>query len=257
MNNINNIKKKIYAQFIKEKVVYIPEGDELKDKVVLITGATGGVGHAVTEVLYKKGATIAMMCRHPDKQKELFGSYDQKRTLLLTGDVNKPNDCKNAVEKTVNKFHKIDAVINCAGVMIFKALEEINEEEWEKLFNTNVKGIFHMSKAVIPYMKKQKDGLIVNVGSKISHNTNVTEKKVLYTTSKYAVEGFSLSLNNELRKYGIKVSCIMPGTINTFPSLQSHTYLPAHRIGQIIAYMIMLDDVHFEGIIFKSKYQNL
>ena len=114
-----------------------------------------------------------------------------------------------------------------------------------------------MVKAVTPFMKKQKSGLIVNLGSKISHNTNVLPNRVLYTTSKYAIEGFSLALSKELKTFGIRVTCLMPGTIRNFFTIIPKYFLSCQDVGAIILMLIKFKNIDFESLIIKSKFQNL
>ncbi len=114
-----------------------------------------------------------------------------------------------------------------------------------------------MMKYVLPEMKKKKDGFVINIGSKISRNTSVKANKVLYATSKYAIEGMSLALNNELKEFGIRVTCLMPGTANTFLSLSANDFLSPYRIGEVVAMLIKLKDIDFENLVIKSKRQIL
>jgi len=106
-------------------------------------------------------------------------------------------------------------------------------------------------------MKKQKSGTIINIGSKISRNSKVEAKKTLYTLTKYAVEGFSFALNRELRPFGIRVVCLMPGTVNTFFSRKYKDFMSTYDVAEIVNFIIKMDQVDFESVVFKSKRQDI
>ncbi len=228
----------------------------IKNEVVIITGASRGIGKALAEVLYKNGARLVLIARGGFSQAN-SQEFDSKRVLLIKADITRQVDIKGVIRKTLKKFEKVDVLINNAGQFIDRPLEKTSAEEYESVIATNIKGTFLMAKAVIPYMKKQRDGLIVNVGSKISRNTNVSPNKVLYATSKYAVEGFSFALNKELKPFGIRVTCLMPGTVNTFASLKSRQYLSPYDVAELILMIIKFKNIDFESIVFKSKAQNI
>lgn len=219
-------------------------------EVIIITGASRGVGQAVARILAGQGMSLVLVARHIENS-------ITNQTLSISADITKESDCKKVIDTALQKFGRIDALINNAGVFLDKPLDKISESEYKTLMDTNVFGTFLMSKAVIPQMKKQKSGLILNMGSKISHNSNVSPNKVLYATSKYAIEGFSNSLAKELQPFGIRVTCLMPATINTFFSLRSRNFLSTDRIGEIISLVIRLKEVEFESILFKSIKQNI
>ena len=105
-------------------------------------------------------------------------------------------------------------------------------------------------------MKRKKRGCIVNIGSKISRNTLVGANKTLYATTKYAIEGFSFALNRELKLCGIRVACLMPGTVNTFPSLAAKNYLSPYQVAEMIVLIIRSESIDFESVVFKSWRQD-
>jgi gluconate 5-dehydrogenase len=231
--------------------------NDLTGKHVIITGASKGLGKSVASYLYSQGASLTLLSRHlPELEKE-FGGLDQKRILLLETDITEEKNIEVAVKQSIAKFSTIDVLINNAGVFTDKPIDKISGVDFDRLMNTNVKGMFLMSKTIVPLMKKQHKGYIVNVGSKISHNTNVSANKTLYAVSKYSVEGFSLALNNELKPFGIRVTCIMPGTLKTFFSFKSSKYLKPEKVAQILHFMISQEDVDFESIVFKSIKQQI
>lgn len=251
---INQLKNFIFS-LLNRQTINLVSDQSLKDQVILISGASRGIGKAVAKVLYEQGAKLVLFSRNFKELKEAFADFDNNKIMLLKADVSSDKDIANVVENTIEKFGKIDTLINNAGFFKGDYIENISEEDWDKLISINIKGVFLMTKAVIPVMKNQKSGLIINMGSRISHNTNIQPKKVLYATTKSAVEGFSKALENELKPWGIRVTCLMPGTVNTFRSLQPQKYLSPYTIGQIISTIIRLEDVDFESIVLKSKYE--
>ena len=252
---VNKIKKLIKGFFMETNLVS-PSSQNLNKYVVFITGGTKGIGKGIAKVLLREGAQLAILARNT---KEIEDELENNENVLLCdGDISSVEQVNDAVKKALERFGKIDVLINNAGTFITeKFLEEITESEFDKILSTNVKGMFIVTKAVLPIMKKQKEGLIINIGSKISHNTNVTPKKVLYTSTKYAVEGFSLALRKELKQFGIRVTCLMPGTTNTFISLKSKEYMSPLSLGFVVEMLIKSENLDFESIIVKSKNQNL
>lgn len=253
---INLVKDIIYNLIYHPKIV-INSNNSLSGKVIIITGASKGIGKATAEVLEKSGANMVLFSRNINELKNSLPKSNPNNKLIMQADVTQGEDCKKVVKETIKKFGKVDVLINNAGVFKGRYIEKLSLKEWEDTFAVNITGAFLMSKEVIPYMKKANNGLIINIGSKISHNANVDPQKVLYATTKYAVEGLSLSLSKELRPFGIRVSCLMPGTVNTFRSLSPRKFLSPYDVGQVISMIIGLDDVDFESIIIKSKLQSI
>jgi NAD(P)-dependent dehydrogenase (short-subunit alcohol dehydrogenase family) len=245
---VNKIKKYISSFFI-EPTVISPFSKDLSSYVVVITGGSRGIGKAIIEVLARGGAQVIVLSR--------TATTNTDTTHSMAVDITDAQQVDTAMKNILQTYRKIDVLINNAGVFLDKNLEDVSEQEFTQMMDTNVKGMFLTAKAVIPHMKKRKQGLIINIGSKISHNTNVAPKKVLYATSKYAVEGFSLALSKELKSFGIRVTCLMPGTVNTFVSLKSKEYMSPFSLGFLVEMLIKSNELDFESIVFKSRSQNL
>src|SRR5438034_6267671 len=142
-------------------------------------------------------------------------------------------------------------------MFLHKPVDDVSSAEFDRIVSANIKGMFLMTKEVLPYMKKRREGYIINIGSKISHNTNVAPNKVLYAMTKHAVEGFSFALNKELKSFGVRVTCLMPGTVSTFLSLKSKEFLSPSQIALIVSHIIKMKDIDFESIILKSVKQDI
>ncbi len=241
--------KKIISSFFIPTQVISPESKDLHNTVIVVTGGSSGIGKAIAEIATSQGATVVVIARHVDENKA--------DGLCIKADIRNKAEVELAVQTILKKYGKIDVLINNAGIFLDKEFEKITETEYDSIINTNLKGTFFVAQAVVPSMKQHKSGTIINIGSKISHNTNVASRKVLYATTKYAIEGFSYALYKELCPFGIRVSCVMPGTVNTFVSLKSKDYLPPHELAFFIITMIKLKQVDFEGVVLKSVHQNI
>jgi 3-oxoacyl-[acyl-carrier protein] reductase len=231
----------------------------LENKVIVITGASKGLGKAISEQLILEKCKVVMLGRgiedtNQEGEEEKTGSSE---LLRINCDVKDFAQCHTAIKKTIEKFGKIDVLINNAGVFNEKPLELVTESELNTILDVNLKGAIQMAQACTEIFKKQKYGTIINIGSKISHNTNILPNKTLYAATKYGVEGFSFALNKELKEFGCRVICLMPGTINTFLSLSAGDFLQPSRIAQLVAMIIKFDDLDFEGIVVKSIKQNI
>jgi len=253
---IEKLKNILFLLLHREKIIAISQEKSLENKVVFITGASKGMGLITARHLLLKGAKVVIMSRHiKELKKEFAGNSD--RVFLSTGDITNENDCKKSVEEAISSFGSIDVLVNNAGLFLGKSIEDTTSDDWNKIVDVNIRGMFQITKEIVPLMKKQKKGLIVNMGSKISHNTNVSPNKVLYAITKYAVEGFSNSLGKELQPFGIRVTCLMPATVNTYRHLEAAMYLSPLYIAKTIAFLAEMRDVNFEGIVLRSAQQNI
>lgn len=233
--------KKFISSFFIEPTITSPFTKDLTGCVIVITGGSRGLGAAMSTILSREGATVIELSRSGEN----------------STDITDEAQVQEAISHILKSHGHIDVLINNAGQNVHKPLDQCTGADFESIIGTNVKGAFLMSKAVIPIMRKQKSGLIINIGSKISHNTNVGPGKVLYTTSKYAIEGFSLALSKELKKHGIRVTCLMLGTINTFVSLKSKDFLSPHNVGYVVSMIIKNTQIDFESILMKSAKQDI
>jgi NADP-dependent 3-hydroxy acid dehydrogenase YdfG len=181
----------------------------------LITGASKGIGRRLALDLAKQGVNLGLVARSENELKQVQAEAGQAgaKVLIFTGSVVDGNIANSAVETMLGTFGKIDFMINNAGYGIFGPTESYSEEAWSDLYDTNVKGTFLFSKAVLPSMKKAGEGYIINVASDVAKR--VFDGGALYCSSKYAQDAFSAALRKEVRKYGIKVSVVYSGLVNT------------------------------------------
>ena len=178
----------------------------LSDKKAIVTGASKGIGLEVSKLLTKHGVYVAGWSRSsPHFKDENFHA--------VPVDISDPYMVDHAYKETVDKIGEVDILINNAGYGIFGALEEMDTNVWEQMFATNVHGVFYVTKKVIPGMKSKEAGHIINVGSIAGKNP--IKNGACYSATKHALTGLSHSLFMELRYFGIKVSCIYPGSVQT------------------------------------------
>jgi NAD(P)-dependent dehydrogenase (short-subunit alcohol dehydrogenase family) len=178
--------------------------------VVLITGASSGIGATAAKLFAKRGWRVAATMRTPADGRELTG---HPGVYVLALDVTDPVSVETAVAATLEQFGKIDAVVNNAGYGLFGAFETATDEQIRRQFATNVDGIFAVTRAVLPAMRRQGSGTIINVAS--LGGLIAVPFFSLYNATKFAVVGFTESLSFELAPLGIRAKYIAPGGVAT------------------------------------------
>jgi 3-oxoacyl-[acyl-carrier protein] reductase len=190
----------------------------IQGRVAIITGGSGGIGKAISVKLAQKGAKIVINYHaHQEeamKIKDYIESVYQVNTLLYQADVSKLDEVEKMIQKVIEYFGKVDILVNNAGIKgQSRDIFSLSENEWDKVININLKGIFNMCKTIVPYMIKQNEGVIVNISSiagLMGANVNPA-----YAASKAGIIGFSLALAAQVSKYNIRVNIIAPGAIDT------------------------------------------
>lgn len=186
----------------------------LKNKVALITGGSRGIGRAIVKELSNEGARVAFTYKENALlAKKLVRELKDRHILALQLDVRNFNMAKKVVEATKEKFGGLDVVINNAGITKDNLLMLMSKEDWDSVIDTNLNGIFNVTRAAIVTLMKQKSGSIVNIAS-ISGMIGLPGQ-VNYAASKAGIVGFTKSLAREVAKLGINVNAIAPGFIDT------------------------------------------
>lgn len=180
------------------------------NKVVLVTGASSGIGKETVRLFQSKEWKVAATMRSPEKDEDLGRIVDVESIRL---DVTDRDSIRAALDETLAKFGQIDAVVNNAGYSVLGPFEASTDRQMRDQFETNVFGLMNVCREIIPYFRERKSGIIVNVASMGGRLTFPFYS--LYHATKWAVEGFSESLQYELRPFGIKVKIIEPGPIKT------------------------------------------
>lgn len=178
-------------------------------KVILITGATSGIGYQTAEVLAKQGHTVYGAGRQLEKLKDL----EKIGVKPLKLDVTDEQSTKEAVETILNNEGRIDVLVNNAGYGSYGAVEDVTLEEAKKQFEVNLFGVARLTQLILPSMRKQKSGRIINISSMGGRVT--TYFGAWYHATKYALEAFSDALRMEVKEFGIDVSIIEPGGVKT------------------------------------------
>jgi NADP-dependent 3-hydroxy acid dehydrogenase YdfG len=187
----------------------------IEGKVVVITGASSGLGEATAKMLSAEGATVVLGARRADRIDALTNEINNKggRAMALATDVKDAAQVKKLVDTTVEKYGRIDVIINNAGLMPHSPLERLKIDDWDQMIDVNLKGVLYGIAAALPYMKVQKSGQIINVSSVAGHKVN--PGGAVYSATKTAVRVISEGLRQEVKPYNIRTTIISPGAVAT------------------------------------------
>jgi len=186
-----------------------------KKKIVLITGASRGIGRRLALDLAAEGAHLGLVARNADALEQVKVTAEGYGATVLTfvGSVSNEQLAYEAVNQMVETFGRIDCLVNNAGYGVFGPTESYSEQTWSDLYDTNVKGTFLFCKAALEPMKKAGAGHIINIASDVAKR--VFDGGALYCSSKFAQDAFSAALRKEVRQNGIKVSVVYSGLVDT------------------------------------------
>ncbi len=188
--------------------------DGIKDKVIVITGASSGIGKATATMLAKKGAKVVVGARRKENLEALVEKLtsDGHTVSYQVTDVTKRGDIENLVQYAINTYGKIDIIINNAGIMLLSYLEKLKVDEWEKMVDVNIKGVLYGIAAALPVMLAQGYGHIINTSSIAGHTADPSA--AVYSGTKFAVRAISQGLRKEMDGR-VKVTVICPGVTET------------------------------------------
>jgi 3-oxoacyl-[acyl-carrier protein] reductase len=187
----------------------------LENKIAIVTGAGQGIGRGIALALAKEGAKV-VVSDISDKVYDVVKEIQAvgSEALAVKADVSKSEDTMQLAAEAVKKFGRVDILVNNAGIYPFKALVEMTEQDWDKVLNVNLKGVFNCTKAVLPNMVQQKSGNIVNIAS-VAGVVVGWPYLVHYSASKGGILGFTTTAAIELAQFGIRMNAIAPGAIST------------------------------------------
>jgi len=184
--------------------------EELKGKVVLVTGGTRGIGRAIAERFKDVGAVVYITGTNEERTKAVAEEIGVNGVKM---DVTDREEVKRVVSEILEKEGQIDILINNAGITKDTLFMRMKDEDWDSVINTNLNGVYNVTRAVVPAMVKKRSGNIINISSVVGFTGNVGQ--VNYSATKSALIGFTKSLAKELGGRGIRVNCIAPGYITT------------------------------------------
>lgn len=219
----------------------------LSGKVVIITGASSGIGAATARLMSSLGCRMTLAARSVDKLEALAKSLDAE-TLVVPTDVTVLSDIQNMVDKTIEKFGRVDVMFANAGVYIPGQIDEGDPVAWSNLMNVNIDGVLHCVHAVLPHMKAQKSGDIL-VTSSISGFVDIHWEPI-YSASKHAIQGFVHTIRRQLAPMGIRVGSLAPGAvanelwgytdedeINKL-TVEEHSFLRSEDVAEAVVFML-------------------
>ncbi len=246
--------------------------DNIEAKVVVITGASSGLGEASARLLSREGASVVLGARREDRIRsladELTGSGG--KALAVTTDVTHRDQVKGLVAAAVNAYGRIDVMINNAGLMPQSPIERLKIDEWDRMIDVNIKGVLYGIAAALPYMKQQKAGHIINVSSVAGHK--VGPGFAVYAATKHAVRALSEGLRQEVKPYNIRTTVISPGAVATelpdsvsdpdaaerLRKFYAEIAIPADSFARAVAFAISQpEDVDVNEILFRPTRQEL
>jgi len=189
---------------------------ELEDKVAVVTGGTRGIGYSIAAALLAEGAKVFVCGRDAQFLKNALASLGSKAGGRLDGivaDVRRYDDCRKLIHAAAERFGGLDILVNNAGIGILKPVDQLSPEEWNATLETNLSGVFYCCREAIPLMRRRGGGYIFNISSLAGVNPFAGGSA--YNASKFGLNGFSEAMMQDVRYDGIRVSYIMPGSVDT------------------------------------------
>ncbi len=188
---------------------------DIAGKVVVITGASSGMGEAAARHLAAKGASVVLGARRADRIEAVAADIVAAggKAVAIVTDVTSLVDATRLVDTAVETYGRIDVLINNAGVMPLSPVDRLKVDEWDRMIDVNVRGVFHGVAAALPHMKRQKSGQIINLSSVAGYK--VFPGSAVYSATKYAVRAFSEGLRQDLKPYNIRTTVVAPGAVRT------------------------------------------
>ena len=245
----------------------------MEKKVIVITGASSGIGEAVARTLVKKGHHLMLAARREEKLKQLVEEFknEQGQAEYIVTDVTHRSEVDALKQKTLDTFGRIDVWVNNAGIMALSNLDSGRVDEWDQMIDINLKGVLYGINAALPTMRQQQSGHFINISSVSGHKTGAGS--AVYAATKFGVRAISETLREEaLAQSNVRVTTISPGAIDTeLPSsvkdetiagginqFYNDLAIPAERIAKAILFAIEVDeDTGINEILLRPTSQSL
>lgn len=239
-------------------------------KVVVITGASSGLGEAAARLLSAQGASVVLGARRVERIQALAGelSAGGGKAMAIETDVTDRAQVQALVDAAVDGYGRIDVLINNAGLMPQSLLERLKVDEWDRMIDVNLKGVLYGIAAALPHMQRQKGGQIINVSSVAGHK--VGPGSAVYAATKHAVRALTEGLRQEVKPHNIRTTVISPGAVDTelphtitdpdvagrVNQLYEQVAIPADSFARAVAFAISQpDDVDINEILFRPTRQ--
>ena len=243
--------------------------NNIEGKVVVITGASSGLGEAAARLLSAQGATVVLGARRTERIQSIADELTGRggKAIAITTDVTQYLNVKKLVDVAVQTYGRIDVMINNAGLMPNSPLDRLKIDDWNQMIDVNIKGVLYGIAAALPYMKKQKSGQIINVSSVAGHK--IRPSNAVYAATKHAVLALSEGLRLEVKPYNLRTTVISPGAVATElpnsvtePDIAENVKkiyelaIPAESFARAVAFAISQpDDVDVNEIFFRPTRQ--
>jgi NADP-dependent 3-hydroxy acid dehydrogenase YdfG len=242
----------------------------VEGKVVVITGASSGLGEAAARLLADEGATVVLGARREDRIRALADELARRgdKALAIPTDVSRREEVQRLVDGAVEACGRIDVLINNAGLMPLSPLDRLKVDEWDRMIDVNLKGVLYGIAAALPHMQRQKSGHIINVSSVAGHK--VRAGGTVYAATKHAVRALSEGLRQEVKPYNIRTTVISPGVVlselpNTasdpdvsanLQKMYGELGIPADSFARAVVFaMSQPEDVDVNEILFRPTRQ--
>ena len=244
--------------------------ENIKNKVVVITGASSGLGAETARHLVRGGAKVVLGARRIDRLEALAEELGIGTDAIVGTDVVDPSQVQALVDRAIAIHGRIDVMINNAGTMPLAPLELLQIKEWDHVIDVNIKGVLYGIAAALPYMTQQKSGHFINVSSVAGHK--VRPGNVVYAATKHAVRAISEGLRQEVKPYNIRTTILSPGAVDTeLPAsitasdvakatqgYYAQNAIPASSFARCVLFAISQpDDVDINEILFRPTRQEL
>ncbi|KEA52079.1 oxidoreductase [Mangrovibacter sp. MFB070] len=239
----------------------------IENKIIVITGASSGLGAETARHLSKLGATVVLGARRLDRLELLASELGLDPRAILRTDVTDRDQVQALVNRAIELYGRIDVIINNAGLMPSSMLDKLHVDEWDRMIDVNIKGVLYGIAAALPCMKKQKSGQIINVSSVAGHK--VGPGGAVYAGTKWAVRAISEGLRQEVKPWNIRTTIVSPGAVDTeltttitdkdIAQGMAKTYenaIPANTFARVVAFAISQpDEVDVNEILFRPTVQ--
>lgn len=247
------------------------ENNNIVGKVVVITGASSGLGEATARHLSSEGASVVLGARRVERIQSVANELNRSggKALAISTDVTQYEQVKRLVDAAVQTYGRLDVMLNNAGLMPHSPLERLKIDDWNRMIDVNIKGVLYGIAAALPYMKQQKAGHIINVSSVAGHK--VRPGSAVYAATKSAVLVISEGLRQEVKPYNIRTTVISPGAVATElpdsvtePDIAENVKklyemaIPADAFARAVAFaMSQPEEVDVNEILFRPTRQEL